>query len=304
MNELPLVSIVIPCFNHARYVEECLWSVARQDHPRLELVVVDDASTDGTAQVVERALAVEGLRSRFAGGVTFRPLERNVGAHRALNLGLKLASGSVLTVCNSDDRFAPDRLSSLLPLLQDGAELAFSAVRFIDTEGADVTEEDWAAIRLSHTQRTIGAYPSIGFACLQANVAITSGNLLFTRGLFERLQGFSRLKYCHDWDFLLRALLFREPAFSPRFLYDYRLHETNSFRSLGSLADEETREVLRTYFSAVRREAHVNERCPAPDTWPGVFEKMLEVFGFEGHWERSGRSPRVTSPDVAGDRTG
>ena len=290
MTETVLVSVVVPCFNHERYVEECLRSIAEQDHPHLELVVIDDASTDATPKIVENLLRTDEFRSHFTGGVTFRALEENVGAGRVLNLGLGLAAGTVLGICNSDDRYAPERISTLLPLLRD-ADLVFSAVRFIDDSGADVTDEDWAAIRLSHTQRTINAYPSLGFACVPANVAISTGNLLFKRHLLEQLVGFRDLKYCHDWDFLLRSILRREPAFSRRFLYDYRLHQANSFRSLGAIADEETRDVLRTYFSAIRRQDYDNPTAPGPETWPGVFEQMLEVLGFEGHWERALRSP-------------
>ena len=66
------------------------------------------------------------------------------------------------------------------------SQLAFSAVRMIDRSSRDITEEDWFASRLSHSQRSAGAMPSVGFALLRENVAISTGNLIFRRSLLSR----------------------------------------------------------------------------------------------------------------------
>ncbi len=289
-----LVSILVPTFNQAAFLTECLESIAAQtDAPRgLELIVVDDASTDGTPDVLSRLRETAAFAERFAGGIVIERNPSNRGAHRSLNRALELAGGEYVAICNSDDRFAPERLAVLVPLLETrGAMLAFSAVRMIDAGGRDITDEDWLASRLSHTQRTIGMHPSVGFALLQANVALSTGNFVFRRALVDRIGGFRSLAYCHDWDFILRSLTIAEPVYSPRMLYEYRIHDANGFWNLGAVANDETTAVLRTYFSSIRREQFENPQAPGPRTWPGVFQAVLRATGMWSHWQLTERSP-------------
>jgi glycosyltransferase involved in cell wall biosynthesis len=209
----------------------------------------------------------------------------NRGAHAALNRGLELARGEWLAILNSDDRYAPDRLAILLAASRArGAELAFSAVRYIDARGENVDGRDETAARLAASQRAIATFPSVGFALLRENVAISTGNLVFRRALLSRVGGFRDLRYCHDWDFVLRCLLETEPIFVDAPLYEYRLHSTNSFRSLAEVAGAETQRCLQTYFAAVRRSAFENRRAPGPGTWPRVFERFVAENGLERAW--------------------
>jgi glycosyltransferase involved in cell wall biosynthesis len=292
MSTPPLVSIVIPCFNHEHLVAECLQSVAAQTYPDLEVILLDDASQDGTAAAIERVLAQESFQRRFGGRVRFERHTTNQGAHRTLNEGIGLARGSYVGIVNSDDRYTPERVALLVDALRTGSSaLAFSLVRMIDSRGRDVTDVDWLASMLSHAQRRIDAFPSVGFSALRVNVGISTGNFFFERTLFDRVGGFRPLLYCHDWDFLLRALLLTEPVFVRQPLYEYRFHETNSFHSLGDVRDKETSAVLRAYFSAVQRGQFENPLAPGPTTWPGIFEVMLNVLKLGHHWEHARRSP-------------
>ena len=70
-------------------------------------------------------------------------------------------------------------------------------------------------------------------------------------------------------------------------LYEYRVHETNSFRSLRSKATEETEAVLTAYFSAVQAGRIENSMAPSPENWPGVFELMIEKLGVERYWAQA-----------------
>ena len=105
---LPRVSVVIPSYNHELFVERALRSVLEQDYPDLELVVVDDGSTDGTRAVVERVLA-EPTRCKLV-----YEAQANAGAHAALERAIALSSGEVIAVLNSDDYFHPQRLARLV----------------------------------------------------------------------------------------------------------------------------------------------------------------------------------------------
>jgi glycosyltransferase involved in cell wall biosynthesis len=286
----PLVSIVVPSYNHASHVRECLESIAAQSYRRLELCIIDDASRDGSAAVIERTLSAPGFRERFE-GLRFERSETNQGAHHTLNRGVKLTNGEFVGILNSDDRYAPERVERMMKAMHSQASLAFSVVRMIDPNGRDITDEDWFASCVSHSQRSLPAAPSVGFAALRANVAVSTGNLLFRRSLFDAVGGFRPLHYCHDWDFLLRSVLLTEPIFVPEPLYEYRIHETNSYRSLQNVADRETQEVLTAYFSAINSGRFENHCAPAPATWPTVFETFLGVYHLDRYWRMARRSP-------------
>src|SRR5438067_129791 len=261
----PLVSVIVPSYNHEAMVDECLASIASQTWPELELIAVDDASHDGTYACIEAAARGRRFIDRFHGRVTIDRNQTNQGSHRTLNRAIQVAAGEYVAIVNSDDRYAPDRVSTLVRTLEEaGSGFAFSAVRMIDSRGRDVTAADWYSTRISHTQRSIGAYPTVGFAALHHNVAISTGNFVFQRRLFDRIGGFRPLSYCLDWDFLLRALAFSVPVFVAAPLYEYRVHETNSFRSLRSKATEETEAVLTAYFSAVQAGRIENSMAPSP----------------------------------------
>lgn len=123
---LPRVSAVIPVFNGERFVAEALDSVLGQEYPALELIVVDDGSTDGTAAVLDRY----GDRIR-----RFR--QSNAGSGAARNRGLRLATGEYLAFLDSDDRWLPGRLQKQVDVLmsQPHVQLVWGFVReFSDPE--------------------------------------------------------------------------------------------------------------------------------------------------------------------------
>ncbi|WP_171019912.1 glycosyltransferase [Hydrogenophaga sp. 2FB] len=103
----PLVSIVIPAYNHGNYLAEAIRSVLAQDHSPLELIVLDDGSTDHTPDVLAR---VDGdfLRERHA----------NIGQARTLEKGWSMAKGSILGYLSADDTLAPGAVSAAVAALQ------------------------------------------------------------------------------------------------------------------------------------------------------------------------------------------
>jgi len=96
----PQVSVVVPSYNHGRFLEECLGSVLASDAD-LELIVVDDGSTDDSRQRL-RAFADDPRVRLFE--------QQNQGAHAALDRGVGLARGDLVLLLNSDDVFEPDRI--------------------------------------------------------------------------------------------------------------------------------------------------------------------------------------------------
>ena len=111
----PLVSIIIPCFNHGAYLDECLDSVAAQSYPNIEVIIVDDASTDpltlDALELVDRERRVTVLR-----------LDRNRGPGAARNVALGAIRGRFVLPLDADNMLLPDAVESLVRQLQVAGE--------------------------------------------------------------------------------------------------------------------------------------------------------------------------------------
>ena len=285
MTQYPLVSIVVPSYCHEDYLVDCLVSIHDQTYPEIELVVVDDQSTDRSFEVVHELLQRD-FTARFRNVVhTRNPV--NIGAHATINRGISLSSGSHIAVINSDDLFHADRITSLMDALErEGSELAFSLVEIVaDPEEVQEIEPFFRVFALRQLL-ALKRELTTGFALMRSNQAISTGNLLFTRRLYEKAGPFMALKYCHDWDFILQSLFWTEPAVVQQEHYGYRLHSSNSFSSLGNMAEMETEVVLRRFFRRGLIGQSVNPLFPCEANWPGYFGLFVRDCGYEGYFRR------------------
>ena len=132
-----LVSVVVPAFNHAAYVGECLRVLEAQTYRPLELLIADDASTDGTAEAIEAFLA--GHADTFE-RVVFQRHTVNIGAAATLNGLLAQARGRYVFLNASDDRAEPDAVTTLVGVLQADprAAMAVGDSTIIDDTGQRV----------------------------------------------------------------------------------------------------------------------------------------------------------------------
>jgi glycosyltransferase involved in cell wall biosynthesis len=268
------ISVIVPCFNHERFVDECLASVDAQECGDIEVIVVDDGSTDASWERIQA--------HNWRPGRLVRTVRTpNEGAHAALNRGLAMATGELIAICNSDDSYAPDRLGMMSEALRRGrARFGFSAVTFIDSDGKEATESSYAAT-LMRKQRAISEFPSVGFALLDSNVTISSGNFVFERSLLNAVGAFRPYRHCHDWDFVLRALLLTEPLYLAKPLYRYRLHPGNSFPLLAAEGEIEGAEILTRFFHESLDGKPPNRLAPSGARWPVYFNLFVSKCGYQ-----------------------
>ena len=110
MNESPLVSVIIPVFNVEPYIEEALESVRNQTYKNLEIIVVDDGSTDGSGSVCD-AFSKKDERFKVIH-------QENMGVSSARNTGLEIAKGEIIAFLDPDDAFQPEMIRLLLERMQ------------------------------------------------------------------------------------------------------------------------------------------------------------------------------------------
>jgi hypothetical protein len=145
----PTVSVVIPSYRHAPFVQECVRSVLDQDFQDFEIVVTDDGSGDATA---------ERLRELREPRLRLKVFAENRGACVALNDAIERARGRYIAVLNSDDRFLPGKLRRQVEVLNSRAEIGavFGLATFVDERGApfaDAGHKDVSAFNVGNRSR-------------------------------------------------------------------------------------------------------------------------------------------------------
>jgi glycosyltransferase involved in cell wall biosynthesis len=124
---LPLVSIITPSYNQARFLEETIQSVLSQDYPNLEYLVVDGGSTDGSVEVI----------SCYASRLAWWVSEPDQGQTDAINKGFAHARGEIFAWLNSDDSYLPSAISEAVTLLQahPRATMVYGDANLVDEQG-------------------------------------------------------------------------------------------------------------------------------------------------------------------------
>lgn len=269
----PLVSIVMPVYNHENFVEQALDSIFTQTYSNLEIIIIDDGSKDTSPQKIEKFLE-KNKNSKH--NVIFIKQE-NKGAHVTINYGLSLAKGEWLTILNSDDFYHPTRIEKCLnECAKYEAKLAFSYVNGIDKNSVSISSCHWwykwyegTKFKLYERQT-----PTIGFQLLQDNLAVSTGNLFFSKELFKEIGPFKNLKLAHDLDFIIRSLIITEPLLIKESLYFYRLHDSNTQYQVKHLIGEEFKQIYRDYLIAVTEKPPKNKMAPSYWYWPLNFGAM------------------------------
>ena len=127
---MKLVSIITPSFNQVRYLETTIQSVLSQDYPRIEYILIDGASTDGSLEIIKKH------ENRLAYWVS----EKDRGQADAINKGLARANGSILAWLNSDDYYLPNALSTAVKIFEENPDvvMVYGDMLAVDEHGQTI----------------------------------------------------------------------------------------------------------------------------------------------------------------------
>ena len=122
------VSIVIPCYNAAPYIETTISSIQQQTLSEWEIIIVDDGSTDNCVEIIQKLIAQDNR---------IRLIQKdNGGSASARNLGLSLAQGDYIQFLDADDTIAPDKLARQTALMdRDNLDISYTDFRIVDADG-------------------------------------------------------------------------------------------------------------------------------------------------------------------------
>jgi glycosyltransferase involved in cell wall biosynthesis len=222
----PLVSVVIPTYNRAEYIAETIESVLQQTYSNLEVIVIDDGSTDDTANVV----------AAFAPKVRYVWQENSErGASR--NHGLRLASGDYIAFLDSDDLWLPDKVASDLEIIapDPGIGVVYTDSLQIDAAGREL-----------RIVRAAGPSGDVTSDLLLRNFVSMGCHLVRTEAI-RSIDGFREereLAGAEDWEMWVRLSLATRFAYNPVATTKIRTHDQNTMtnpvamqRSLGRAAE-------------------------------------------------------------------
>lgn len=213
--EHPLVSVIIPCYNHAAYVEKAVDSVLRQTYPNVELIVIDDGSRDDSIRILEALSSRHGFR--FVA-------QANRGVCRTLNRAIQeFSTGQYVALLASDDYWDVTKLAKQMEALaaHPGAAFCYTQAREFDDEGRDM--------------RVFPRRPFAGKVTGRVFIrqGVPAGSMLFSRGLYDKLGGFDESLREEDWDFVIRCSAETEFVAVSEPLFHYRSHAGNTMRTRG-----------------------------------------------------------------------
>ncbi len=222
----PLVTVVITSYNHGKYIAEAIDSVLKQTWPRVEIIIVDDGSTDDTPKVIARYPQIFSIR------------QTNQGVSVARNTGLRASHGRYVLFLDSDDFLTPRAIESAVQAFEGHPEFGFVSGAYCETDSEGKPKG-------KPFYRKISNEPYIEL--LRWNYIAMHATVLYRRDVLEQVGGFDpSLRTCEDCDVYLKiARQYPVGKFQELMAY-YRHHGSNTSR--------ETRHMLSGAFNVMKRQ--------------------------------------------------
>jgi glycosyltransferase involved in cell wall biosynthesis len=208
---VPQVSVIIPAYNGRAYIAQAIESVLGQSYTDLELLVVDDGSTDDTAAIIQSY----GARLRYF-------CKTNGGPGSARNAGIRHAQGEYIAFLDQDDLWLPNRLAEQVPMLQHDAQLGLVF--------SDALYQTTANQQEHHSFAIDRPFSGHAFAQLFTNNFIPNLTVLVRKSCFDRLgllDESGTMMITDDYNMWLRVAAHYPIAFVDKPLARYRWHEQN-----------------------------------------------------------------------------
>lgn len=233
IDNAPLISVVITCYNHGQFLGAAIESVLNQTYKHTEIIVVDDGSTDDTQEVVKKYPAVINIR------------QENKGLSYARNAGIAKSTGKFIVFLDADDYLYPNAVEvnlyffNLYPFV---CSISGGHCR-VDVEGNVLP----TAPALRHMGDNY-------LRLLEGNYIGSEAAVMYKRELFDKLQFDTAIDYCEDYEINLRIAR-QYPCFShSEIICAYRLHEKNMSRNKQAMM-EAVKEILATHLANAPRRA-------------------------------------------------
>ena len=238
MPQLPTISIVTPNYNCAEFLEQTILSVLGQNYPALEYIVIDDGSTDNSAELIRR----------HEGRLAFWTTRPNRGQYATINEGFERATGEVMAWLNSDDMYLPGALSVVADIFSQHAE-----VEWLTTTMPAAWNEEGQAVLVSElhgfNRESFLRGGNLPGADVYTRGAVQQESTFWRRSLWERAGGYLDASVTVAADFELWARFYQHAElYGVRALLGgYRFRSNQNTVWFAQLYQDQCNEVLKRY---------------------------------------------------------
>lgn len=237
--DFPLVSVLIPAYNHENYIQETIESIINQTYPNIELIILDDGSKDKTWEKITELKPK--CENRFV-KIHFET-KQNEGTCMTLNKLLKLSSGEFVYIIASDDLAKPQAIEKEVKILQDNPDyaLAVGDNEYVDSMGKQIfrTQKAFTSNIKNAKYKTVKEFLSSklkidflsddfgSYKTLYKENYIPNGYLI-RKNIFETIGNFTKNAPLEDFWLMLQISKYKKMKYIDEILFSYRIHDTNT----------------------------------------------------------------------------
>ena len=211
----PLVSMIVPSYNHEAYIEESILSIVNQTYKNIELIVVDDGSTDRSGEILKR------LQKQYGFVLIF---QENQGVSKTMNKAIRrYAHGKYISGSASDDALMPDKIEKQVRFLEANPDydMVFGKVYMID-EKSRIIEN------LMIFEPFDEPVKHIPFELLIENNRVPAPSIMIRRDIWEKSGGYNEDVIIEDFDLWLKIAYYGRIAYLNDYFVYYRWHWQNT----------------------------------------------------------------------------
>lgn len=212
----PLVSVVALCFNHAPYVIECLNSIKRQTYTPIELIIIDDCSTDESVAIIDQWIAENHYKCKFIAR------ERNGGICKALNQALSLLNGEFVSIIATDDLWMENKIEQQIKIFLDSPEKNIGVV-YSDAYQIDEKGKLLDTLFISTYRPFLKDFEENLFSTLLKGNFIPAPSTLIKRTCYDKVGVYDEELCYEDYDMWLRIAQHYDFAYSQIIHTKYRV---------------------------------------------------------------------------------
>ena len=237
--DFPLVSVLIPAYNHENYIQETIESIINQTYPNIELIILDDGSKDKTWEKITELKPK--CENRFVKSLF--ETKQNEGTCITLNKLLKLSSGEFVYIIASDDLAKPQAIEEEVKFLQDNPDyaLAVGDNEYVDSMGKQIfrTQKAFTSNIKNAKYKTVKEFLSSklnidflsddfgSYKTLYKENYIPNGYLI-RKNIFETIGNFTKNAPLEDFWLMLQISKYKKMKYIDEILFSYRIHNTNT----------------------------------------------------------------------------
>lgn len=281
VSDEPLVSVIMPAYNSRAYIAEAIRSVLDQDYQALELIVVDDGSSDGTPD-----------EARLFGDRVRLLEQRNSGPAAARNRGVSLARGELLAFIDSDDIWAPGKVRAQVDYLSDNPDVGVVFGRlirwFANADGTFNPLPEFVAPPSSKPQPIVPEESGWIYPEMLLDSVIWIVSAMVRKSIWDQLGGLDEtLRIGEDYDFFIRASRLCKMDELDRLVAYYRMHPQSTTRVMRT-ENFECLVLLRAIERFGTAAPDGREVCPRL-----LRERLFKLFFDHGYRHYQNGNPRI-----------